>query len=142
MSSDIDIHCLDNTKDLEITVAGLNPDMVVLSYDALKTKTSWDFKNIPVAYHAKNKDELIEGARYGYPTIGASVSANEILDSLKKPVYKPQVQENNTQKEKSINKQKKVPEKKKSQSQGRGQQKPLPKNMPKKAERSPSTGRV
>ena len=82
MSPDIDIHCLDNTKDLEITVAGLNPDMVVLSYDALKTKTAWDFKNIPVAYHAKNKDELIEGARYGYPTIGASVSANEILDSL------------------------------------------------------------
>lgn len=132
MSSDIDIHCLDNTKDLEITVAGLNPDMVVLSYDALKTKTAWDFKNIPVAYHAKNKDELREGARYGYPTIGASVSANKILDSLKKPAYKPQVQENNMQKEKNIEKQNKVPERKKSQNQGKVQQKPLSKNMPNK----------
>lgn len=91
MDLDIELHCFNSVKDIETIAVSLNPDLVVLSYDALKQKEAWNFKNIPVAYHAKNEKELIDGARYGYPTIGAAVIATDILEDLKKPVYKPSV---------------------------------------------------
>ena len=91
MDLDIELHCFNSVKDIETIAVSLNPDLVVLSYDALKQKEAWNFKNIPVAYHAKNEKELSDGARYGYPTIGIAVVATDILDNLKKPVYMPSV---------------------------------------------------
>ena len=89
MDPDIELYCYNSVKDIETEAAGLNPDLVVLSYDALRTKEKWNFKGAQIAYHAKNKKELQEGARYGYPTIGQAISAEVILKNLKKPIYQP-----------------------------------------------------
>lgn len=89
MDPDIELHCYNSVKGIETEASGIMPDLIVLSYDAMKTKESWDFKGVPIAYHAKNEEELQKGARYGYPTIGATMSATEILEYLKKPVYHP-----------------------------------------------------
>jgi MinD-like ATPase involved in chromosome partitioning or flagellar assembly len=91
MNPDIELYCYNSVKGIETEAAGITPDLIVLSYDAMKTKESWDFKGVPIAYHAKNEEELQKGARYGYPTIGASMSAEEILECLKKPVYQPNI---------------------------------------------------
>lgn len=91
MDMEIELTCYNSVSDIDLIVTGKAPDLVVLSYDALKTRDKWDFKGIPIAYHAKNEQELKDGARYGFPTIGMSMMADEILEDLKKPPYKPDV---------------------------------------------------
>ena len=91
MDMEIELTCYNSISDIDLIVTGKEPDLVVLSYDALKTRDKWDFKGIPIAYHAKNEQELKDGARYGFPTIGVSMMADEILEDLKKPTYKPDV---------------------------------------------------
>ena len=64
MTMEIELTCYDSVSDIDLIVTGKAPDLVVLSYDALKTRDKWNFKGIPIAYHAKNEQELKDGARY------------------------------------------------------------------------------
>lgn len=86
---DFELHCFYNLKDVEKEAAELKPDRIIISYNALSKKDTWDFGDIPVAFHAGNQKELEAGAAYGYPTVGIAKSLDEILRCLDKAPYDP-----------------------------------------------------
>ena len=83
-----EVHAFYSPDSVLTDIKGLNPDLVIISYDALKERDEWNIKDIPVAYIAKNEQELQDGARYGYPTVGIAASIPEILDCIAKKPYK------------------------------------------------------
>lgn len=66
---DYELHCFDTLENIEQKVETLHPDLIVLSFDALIEKEVWQFGSIPIAFHARTRQELQEGARYGFPTV-------------------------------------------------------------------------
>ena len=83
-----EVHAFYSLDSVLTDINGLNPDLVIISYDALKERDEWNIKDIQVAYIAKNEQELQDGARYGYPTVGIAASIPEILDCIAKKPYK------------------------------------------------------
>ena len=60
---DYELHCFDTLENIEQKVETLHPDLIVLSFDALIEKEVWQFGSIPIAFHARTRQELQEGAR-------------------------------------------------------------------------------
>ena len=88
---DYELHCFDTLENIEQKVETLHPDLIVLSFDALIEKEVWQFGSIPIAFHARTRQELQEGARYGFPTVGVAMSPLDIKDILNKHPYKVNV---------------------------------------------------
>lgn len=88
---DYELHCFDTLENIEQKVETLHPDLIVLSFDALIEKDVWQFGSIPIAFHARTRQELQEGARYGFPTVGVAMSPLDIKDILNKHPYKVNV---------------------------------------------------
>lgn len=91
---DYELHCFDTLENIEQKVETLHPDLIVLSFDALIEKEVWQFGSIPIAFHARTRQELQEGARYGFPTVGVAMSPLDIKDILNKHPYKVNVDGN------------------------------------------------
>lgn len=88
---DYELHCFDTLENIEQKVETLHPNLIVLSFDALIEKEVWQFGSIPIAFHARTRQELQEGARYGFPTVGVAMSPLDIKDILNKHPYKVNV---------------------------------------------------
>ena len=86
-----ELHCISALDTAETITASLNPDIVVLSYEALIAKESWNFNDIPVAFLARTKSELEDGYRYGFPTIGIANNPVKIVEILGKKPYRNKI---------------------------------------------------
>ncbi len=82
-----ELECLTSLNGIDATIKKINPDLVVLSYDALVKRDSWDFGDIPIAFHANDREELNDGAEYGFPTIGIASSSSELAEKLGNEPY-------------------------------------------------------
>ena len=61
-----------------------NPDLIVLSYEIMQSRDSWNFGKIPVAYFGKNEDELEKGSLYQIPSIESAVIQSPLWKIRKK----------------------------------------------------------
>lgn len=87
MDVDYNLTCKTSAGNLAEDISKFKPDLVVLSYDILKTKPSWEVKNTELAFLARSDKELQEGAGYGIKTIGIARTAKEVVEKLSKIPY-------------------------------------------------------
>ena len=74
---DYELHCFDTLENIEQKVETLHPDLIVLSFDALIEKDVWQFGSIPIAFHARTRQELQEDILNKHP-YKVNVDGNEI----------------------------------------------------------------
>ena len=90
LSGDLDYELIteENPDNLDRAVETYEPDLVVLSYDVLKKRDSWNL-GVRTAYCASNRGDLEAGAEYGLETIGIAKDANELLKKMGEEPYMP-----------------------------------------------------
>ena len=88
ISMDYSLRCLSSAANLNQIVSSYNPDLIVLSYEIMQSRDSWNFGKIPVAYFGKNEDELEKGSLYQIPSIGICSDSKSTLENLKKEPYR------------------------------------------------------
>ena len=87
---EINLTTMDNVEGLENAVSKRRYDLVLLSYDALKTRDSWNLgDNVKIAYFAESREELDEGSVYGLPTLGVAKYASDLYEKLDTNPYMP-----------------------------------------------------
>ncbi len=84
---DYELRLVTSPDDIAREVADSRPDLIVLDYSMLSMRDAWKFDDIPVAYSAKDREELNLGSVYGIKTIGIASSASDILNKLRKEPY-------------------------------------------------------
>lgn len=84
---DYNVTCSNTLEGIDEKVTNLKPDLVVLSVPFMKKRSKWDFKGVPVAYHAVSENQLEEGAKTPYPTVGIMMTCEEALKKLDKEPY-------------------------------------------------------
>ena len=85
-NGDLDVHTEDDPKNAEKAIEAYSPDLVVLNYDALVKRDSWNL-GVKTVYCAANKEDLEDGADYGLETIGVATDANEIIEKMGEKPY-------------------------------------------------------
>lgn len=90
LSGDLDYELIteENPDNLDRAVETYKPDLVVISYDVLKRRDSWNL-GVRTAYCASNREDLEAGAEYGLETIGLAKDANELLKKMGEEPYMP-----------------------------------------------------
>lgn len=93
---DIRIWCANSTDAIESMCDSINPDLIVLAYEALLERDSWNTDKHKYAYYASNNKDLEAGAAYGMPTIGIASDSEDLVAKMLKEPYMPKRKEAGT----------------------------------------------
>lgn len=87
MEEDYILRTVKSIVDISQNVNIFKPDLIVLSYNILKKQDTWNINQIPIAYFAKNREELEAGAVYGFKTIGFTDDPVVLIKKLGEEPY-------------------------------------------------------